>query len=595
MRPIAAVVVASSTRSSAALINYVLSAKKNQKGERYVIATGVHGLFVSRAEAQFRDVRKRHGKNRAGQFVQAYHVIQAFAKDGPGAFDPDDPDDWVRAHEEGRALAELKAPGRQALVVTQRDGKTGCLHNHIVINSVERETGRSYDSSWITHSRLVQEHDALLAEHGYVQRDDLRQAANDSKERYERGEVAVVRGRGEQHSRELRDYAKWLEWDTARAMAADLGEAFSTVEPFSQDVLTSRVRDAMGDDVRDWDSFVAAGARHGVKISRRGKDGRGIRYGMVRAHGEAVVEPTSRETRRDETLGAEFTLDALETLWARETDQKQAQATTTPPTPAPSSNVPNNGQKPTGKSVREDPATSAAAAVTPPPASAAAPAVESLRERFLREMEAETQASHARVRDAWEASRNPRLTDAAETTPPTAESGENVPATAALGDADVSSAAAADMTTTEVAGYRSPLRDVHLRDQKRQELIDTVAAFDEHAESLLEQGEVFAETDVPKGIGRKFLGVYGDKLDPEVLHILEIRETKKERASTLFERGQKIPGSIGDQLRDKARRLRQEVKLGEYAMDDDTASPGRGPQLEQDRAASGPDLDQELT
>lgn len=614
VRPIAAVVVASSTRSSAALINYVLSAKKDQKGERYVIATGVHGLFVSRAEAQFRDVRKRHGKDRAGQFVQAYHVIQAFAKDGPGAFDPDDPDDWVRAHEEGRALAELKAPGRQALVVTQRDGKTGCLHNHIVINSVERETGRSYDSSWITHSRLVQEHDALLAEHGYVQRDDLRQAANDSKERYERGEVAVVRGRGEQHSRELRDYAKWLEWDTARAMAADLGEAFSTVEPFSQDVLTGRVRDAMDDDVRDWDSFVAAGARHGVKISRRGKDGRGIRYGMVRAHGEAVVEPTSRETRRDETLGAEFTLDALETLWARETDQKQAQATTTLPTPAPSSNVPNNGQKPTGKSVREDPATSAAAAVTPPPASAAAPAVESLRERFLREMEAETAASRQRVRDAWEAARKP--------SPEPVKGVDSAPAATAPGDADVSCAAAADTTPTEgdrvepatfatapvtaapasaaapaVADdeYRSRLRDVRVRDQKRQELIEAVAAFEEHSVSLLEQGEVFAETDVPKGIGRKFLDTYGDRIDPEVLYILETRETKKERASVLFERGQKVPGTIGEQLRDKARRLRQEVKLGEYAMDDDVAAPGRGPQLEQDRAASGPDLDQELT
>ena len=80
-----------------------------------------------------------------------------------------------------------------------------------------------------------------------------------------------------------------------------------------------------------------------------------------------------------------------------------------------------------------------------------------------------------------------------------------------------------------------------------------------------------------------------------MLYILETRETKKERASVLFERGQKVPGTIGEQLRDKARRLRQEVKLGEYAMDDDTASPGRGPQLEQDRAASGPDLDQELT
>ena len=54
-------------------------------------------------------------------------------------------------------------------------------------------------------------------------------------------------------------------------------------------------------------------------------------------------------------------------------------------------------------------------------------------------------------------------------------------------------------------------------------------------------------------------------------------------------------GGVDLQLRDKARRLRQEVKLGEYAMEDDVAAPGRGPQLEQDRAASGPDLDQELT
>lgn len=57
-QPIAAVVVASGTRNSAALINYALNDKKNQKGERYVIATGVHGLFVRHAEAQFRDVRK---------------------------------------------------------------------------------------------------------------------------------------------------------------------------------------------------------------------------------------------------------------------------------------------------------------------------------------------------------------------------------------------------------------------------------------------------------------------------------------------------------------------------------------------------------
>ena len=40
-----------------------------------------------------------------------------------------------------------------------------------------------------------------------------------------------------------------------------------------------------------------------------------------------------------------------------------------------------------------------------------------------------------------------------------------------------------------------------------------------------------------------------------------------------------------------------ERKLVLRLIDDETAtaSPGHGPQLEQDRAASGPDLDQELT
>ena len=59
------------------------------------------------------------------------------------------------------------------------------------------------------------------------------------------------------------------------------------------------------------------------------------------------------------------------------------------------------------ESDRVERATSAAAPVTAAPASAAAPAVESLRERFLREMEAETAASRQRVRDAWEAARRP--------------------------------------------------------------------------------------------------------------------------------------------------------------------------------------------
>ena len=50
-----AVIMASPTRSSAALVNYVLAEKKDQQGERYVMASGVGGLLVSVADKQMRD------------------------------------------------------------------------------------------------------------------------------------------------------------------------------------------------------------------------------------------------------------------------------------------------------------------------------------------------------------------------------------------------------------------------------------------------------------------------------------------------------------------------------------------------------------
>ena len=111
---------------------------------------------------------------------------------------------------------------------------------------------------------------------------------------------------------------------------------------------------------------------------------------------------------------------------------------------------------------------------------------------------------------------------------------------------------------------------------------------------VLHLAQALGGAKLPKGIGRKFLDIYGDRLDRKVRRILEQRTAKNEWASTLFERAKTMPSDTGDQLRGKARRLRQEVKLGEYAMED-AVSPKRGPQVEHDRAASGPDLDQELT
>jgi hypothetical protein len=88
---------------------------------------------------------------------------------------------------------------------------------------------------------------------------------------------------------------------------------------------------------------------------------------------------------------------------------------------------------------------------------------------------------------------------------------------------------------------------------------------------------MFVDADIPAGIGRKFLHVYGERLDPEIHVLLEQREAKEERATMLYERGRRMPGDPGDRLRERARRMRQEVKMGEYAIEVDDASRDRGP------------------
>ncbi|NHB84700.1 relaxase/mobilization nuclease domain-containing protein [Tessaracoccus sp. HDW20] len=77
---------------------------------------------------------------------------------------------WEEAHQLGQEFArELAGRGRRAIVVTQIDGSTGCVHNHIVLDSIDRTTGKSFASSNVKHSVLAGTHDALLTKHGYEQ------------------------------------------------------------------------------------------------------------------------------------------------------------------------------------------------------------------------------------------------------------------------------------------------------------------------------------------------------------------------------------------------------------------------------------------
>lgn len=127
-----AVTSISATTSSSRLCNYVLNgaAHDGSGDRRYVFASGL-GCFAPMAAKAFaitRAVRSQQSITR-----QAYSVVQSFSRE---EFDMDDLASAERVHELGMELARRTFPGHQVLVVTQRDGKSGLLHNHIVVSNI---------------------------------------------------------------------------------------------------------------------------------------------------------------------------------------------------------------------------------------------------------------------------------------------------------------------------------------------------------------------------------------------------------------------------------------------------------------------------
>jgi hypothetical protein len=581
--PIAAVVLASPSRKSVRLHTYVSTEKAGQaKGERFVAQSGLNGCIPEFAERQFRDNRKRWGKNAdrtverggrkfvEGQYVQAYHLIQSFARDGRGYMSPGRPADWERAHELGLALARRVAgKGRMATVTTQIDGKTGCLHNHIVIDSVDRFTGRSFDSSAVKHKLLAKAHDEVLLEAGYRQVNTLDKGA----EKVEKSE--------------LRAAARHAEWQA---------DPTSSAEPFSVAVLKQRVRDSMGSaDVVDWDTFVARCEQNGVEVRRStARDGRGISYRMLRQDGTdrgGWLPGSPGDVRRAAKLGTGFTMDAVEEALQRniQAHQIQPQATTAQPTNGPTTPVPDRSEKTTpdaaalgmvGTDDSSKESTSYAAAPDmPSPDSKPDPLAEMWAER-----EANTERDIARMKAELGLGQTLEQIDAQEAAEAAQAASEPVVVTEAGGQVsepvgreeptssasapDIGAPADAPLSQAANGEFKSLLRDVRVRDQKRQQLIDDMAVFDERAVAALEAGGMFAEADVPKGVGRKFLDVYGERIDPEVLFVLDQRETKKEAATALWEKALGKTHVVAQADREKARKIRDGVRAGDYSLDD---------------------------
>lgn len=310
-----AVVMASSTRSADDLIRYALEPKKDQRGERYVMASGTGGLLVSLAKEQMRDVRERWGKNKPGAHVQAYHVIQSFS--APEELDPTDPNDWMTAQDLGIALAEEVFAKRQVLVVTQRDGAGGCLHNHLVAASVETRTGASLNSAAVMHARLVATHEAVLERAGFEQPDALKQAFTDALDRRDRGEPSRLRRASSKDQRALIEATRHARWQAECATAKD--GSTRRLEPFSLLVLKQRVDRALAArTTTDWATFVSNAEAAGVTVERVGDRSDVVSFGMKRrTPDETFRAPTASDRRRSATLGEDYGSAALEAQIAR--------------------------------------------------------------------------------------------------------------------------------------------------------------------------------------------------------------------------------------------------------------------------------------
>jgi hypothetical protein len=81
---------------------------------------------------------------------QYYHVIQSFK---PGEVAPE------KAHDIGKEFAEAKFENYECLVCTHVDKEH--IHNHIIINSVNKETGKMYHSTKHTLIDLKQENNRI--------------------------------------------------------------------------------------------------------------------------------------------------------------------------------------------------------------------------------------------------------------------------------------------------------------------------------------------------------------------------------------------------------------------------------------------------
>jgi len=129
------------------IINYVLQEEKTDE----LLVSG-KDLMPESAYAEMVLTKKEFNKTGGRQYL---HMIQSFS--------PDEPIDHQTAHEIALKLAE-HYEGFQVLIATHKDREH--IHSHLIINSVNFETGLKIQQSFKQLNEVMDKSDAICREYG---------------------------------------------------------------------------------------------------------------------------------------------------------------------------------------------------------------------------------------------------------------------------------------------------------------------------------------------------------------------------------------------------------------------------------------------
>lgn len=141
----------------------------------------VSGVNLLAGVSYVQQMQRYWDKARSNHKTQVLRIVQSFSVK---EFNPENLSDGSLANELGVEFAKTYYPNRQVVVFTQRDGKSGLWHNHVIVNDVEMETLKGCENYQYKHSVVKSWNDKITSK--YTTLDKGKQQTADKISRAER-------------------------------------------------------------------------------------------------------------------------------------------------------------------------------------------------------------------------------------------------------------------------------------------------------------------------------------------------------------------------------------------------------------------------